>query len=61
VIRQLLADEEAQDLIEYVLLGATMALAGLAAYNRLDDIIRIVYTNWDAATQALWEPQNPQP
>jgi hypothetical protein len=61
VLRRLLSDEEAQDLIEYVLLGATCAIAGLAAYNRLDDIIRIVYTNWDTATQALWEPQNPQP
>jgi Flp pilus assembly pilin Flp len=55
-----LADTEGQDLVEYVLLGATIAFAGLLAMNNFDDVINAVYSSWDGATQAIWEPQDPQ-
>jgi Flp pilus assembly pilin Flp len=55
-----LADTEGQDLVEYVLLGATLAFAGLLAMNNFDDVINAVYSSWDGATQAIWEPQDPQ-
>jgi Flp pilus assembly pilin Flp len=55
-----LAEDEGQDLVEYVLLGATVAFAGLLVMNAFDDVINAVYTSWDGATQALWEPQDPQ-
>jgi hypothetical protein len=61
VLRRLLTDERADDLVEYVLLGATCALAGLVVFNNFDDVINIVYTNYLNAVQAIWEPQNPQP
>jgi len=56
-----LADDRGQDLVEYVLLGATVGFASLVLMNNFDDVIRIVYTSWDASTQAIWEPQNPAP
>ena len=55
-----LAEDDGQDLVEYVLLGATVAFAGLLVMNNFDDVINAVYTSWDAGTQAIWEPQDPQ-
>ena len=56
-----LAEDDGQDLLEYVLLGATIAFAGIVVMNAFDDVIRIVYASWDTGTQAIWEPQNPTP
>ena len=55
-----LAEDDGQDLVEYVLLGATVAFAGLLVMNNFDDVISAVYTSWDGGTQAIWEPQDPQ-
>jgi Flp pilus assembly pilin Flp len=55
-----LAEEDGQDLVEYVLLGGAVAFAGLLVMNNFDDVINAVYTSWDAGTQAIWEPQDPQ-
>ncbi|MGH9148000.1 MAG: Flp family type IVb pilin [Vicinamibacterales bacterium] len=55
-----LAADDGQDLVEYVLLGATVAFAGLLVMNTFDDVIAAVYTSWDDSTQAIWEPQDPQ-
>jgi Flp pilus assembly pilin Flp len=54
------ADRRGQDLVEYALLGATLALAGFLVLSTMDNIINAVYTSWDAATQAIWEPEDPQ-
>ena len=59
-LRRWLTEDDGQDLVEYVLLGATVAFAGLVAMNTLDDVINAVYTSSDASTQAIWEPQDPQ-
>ena len=56
-----LAEDDGQDLVEYVLLGATVAFASLLVMNTFDNVINAVYASWDAATQAIWEPQAPQP
>jgi Flp pilus assembly pilin Flp len=58
--RRWLTADEGQDLVEYALLGGTLAFAGLVAMNAFDDVIRAVYTSWNASTQAIWEPQDPQ-
>ncbi|HEY7442398.1 MAG TPA: hypothetical protein VH701_08270 [Vicinamibacterales bacterium] len=55
-----LTEDDGQDLVEYVLLGATIAFAGLVTMNAFDDVINAVYTSWDTGTQAVWEPQDPQ-
>ena len=59
VVRCWLTDEKGQDLVEYVLLGSTLALAGLAALTAFPGIINMVYTSWEAATNFIWYPQNP--
>ncbi len=55
-----LTEDDGQDLVEYVLLGATAAFVGLVTWNAFDDVINAVYTSWDSGTQAVWEPQDPQ-
>jgi hypothetical protein len=60
VVRRWWVEDDGQDLLEYTLLGATVAFAGLLAMNTFDDVINAVYTSWDAGTQAIWEPQDPQ-
>jgi Flp pilus assembly pilin Flp len=55
-----LTEDDGQDLVEYVLLGATIAFAGLVTMNEFEVVINAVYTSWDTATQAVWEPQDPQ-
>jgi Flp pilus assembly pilin Flp len=59
-LNRLLTDDEGQDLVEYVLLTSVVALATLAAINLFDDVMRLTYESWDGATQAIWEPQDPQ-
>jgi len=56
-----LAEDDGQDLVEYALLGATVAFSSLLVMNNFDDVIRVVYASWDGATQAIWEPQAPTP
>ena len=56
---RLLADEEGNDLVEYALLSAVVAIASFAAINAIGVAIKTTYTSLDAAAQALWEPQPP--
>ena len=53
------ADESGQDLIEYTLLTAALALASVAAFAAISTAINTVYLSWDSSTQAIWEPQAP--
>jgi Flp pilus assembly pilin Flp len=56
-----LADERGQDLVEYMLLGLTVGFASLVVMNTFGDVMKTVYDSWDSGTQAIWEPQDPQP
>ena len=60
-MRRLLIDDRGQDLVEYVLLGATVAFVGLAAMNVFPGIANAVYASWDTAQQDLWYPAPPAP
>lgn len=59
LLRDLIRDDRGQDLVEYVLLGATVALASLVLMNVFPGIMNAVYVSWEDATQALWYPQAP--
>jgi hypothetical protein len=59
-LRSWATDDRGQDLVEYVLLGATVAFAGLLVMNTFDEVINAVYVSWDTSTQEIWEPQDPQ-
>ena len=52
-------DDRGQDLVEYVLLGAVFAFAGLAAMQVFPGIASAVYASWDNAQQSLWYPAAP--
>jgi Flp pilus assembly pilin Flp len=60
VLNRWFADRRGQDLVEYALLGASLALAGFLVMSTMDDVINAVYTSWDTATQSIWEPEDPQ-
>ena len=51
LLRRLFASEDGQDLIEYALLSALIAIVGFLALANLGEAIRVVYTGWDTAVQ----------
>ena len=55
-----LNDDGGQDLVEYVLLTATVGVAAFVVMQLFPGVINAVYTSWDNATQGIWEPQDPQ-
>jgi Flp pilus assembly pilin Flp len=57
---RLLGDDAGNDLIEYALLAAVVGVAGAATLAIFPGVINDVYSSWDAATQDIWEPQDPQ-
>ena len=59
LLRRLWIDDGGQDLVEYVLLGATVALAGFATVQGFSGIASAVYTSWDTVQQSLWYPAAP--
>ena len=58
-LRQLLIDDGGQDLVEYTLLGATIALTSLVLMNVFPGVMNAVYVSWQTAREALWYPQAP--
>ena len=58
-LRRLLADEDGQDLVEYALLAAFIALASIAGINALRAAMFGAYTSWNAATQECWQMPAP--
>jgi Flp pilus assembly pilin Flp len=58
-VDRLLSDDRGQDIVEYTLLGATVALASLALMNLLPGIMNAVYVSWDTVTQSIWYPDPP--
>lgn len=57
--RRLLRDEDGQDLIEYALLTASVALVSAAGLQAIIQAIDATYGSWDTGVQSLWEPPNP--
>jgi hypothetical protein len=55
-----LHDDGGQDLVEYVLLAATVGVGSFIALQLFPGFINAVYTSWDNRTQDIWEPQDPQ-
>jgi Flp pilus assembly pilin Flp len=60
LINRWFVDRRGQDLVEYALLCTAIALSGLLVLSTMDDVINAVYTSWDAGTQEIWEPEDPQ-
>lgn len=58
-INRYLNDESGQDLIEYALLVAFVALAGVAGFNFIGSVLGGTYTGWNNGVQDLWEVPEP--
>ena len=52
-------DDSGQDLIEYGLLTAIIAIAGILAFPVIAGKLGVLYVNWNVAAQAVWEPCPP--
>lgn len=55
-------DDSAQDLVEYALLAAFFAIAGMLALNALSSTLGSAYSSWldpTAGVPSLWEPAAP--
>ena len=52
-------DEQGQDLVEYVLLAAFVALATMAGLKAIENVIGAEYRDWDTDEQNLWIPPEP--
>jgi Flp pilus assembly pilin Flp len=55
-------DERGQDLVEYAMLGAFVALATLGGLHAIEDAVGSAYVAWDQEEQDLWiAPDPPAP
>lgn len=52
-------DDRGQDVIEYALLTAALALPAAAAWPLITAGIGMAYRQFDTATQGLWVPPDP--
>jgi Flp pilus assembly pilin Flp len=59
LFRQLVRDERGQDLVEYALLTASLALVSVATWPTVAETIATAYRALDRNTQSLWEAPLP--
>lgn len=58
-LRHLLADEGGQDLVEYALLAAIVALAGILVFPQIQASMVTAFTGTNQAAYDLWCPDDP--
>jgi len=62
LLKRFVVEESAQDLIEYALLAAAVATAGMLALNAIGPTVGVTYNSWidsSSGTPALWQPAEP--
>lgn len=59
LLKRLLREEVAQDVIEYALLTASIGLMGIAIWPVIATNIGLTYQEFDADTQEIWETPPP--
>ena len=59
LLRRLIVEDVSQELVEYALLAASVAIVGYAALDRLADALGTAYTRWGTDTHDLWEMPDP--
>jgi Flp pilus assembly pilin Flp len=59
LFRRFIADDDAQDLVEYALLGALIAIIGVLVWGSIVSALGDRYTDFNTNTQAVWEPPDP--
>ena len=61
MLRWFFGNDRGQDLVEYALLTAFVALVGAAAFDIIRTNINVTYTSWDTEVNDLWVPPDPAP
>jgi Flp pilus assembly pilin Flp len=59
MLRRFLEDEDAQDLVEYALLGCFVAFAGAAVWANVVTLLGDRYAEYNSNVQGLWVPPDP--
>ena len=54
LLKRLAVEANGQDLVEYALLAAFIALAGLVTLQGIETSLHDAYGNWDRHSQDLW-------
>ncbi len=58
-LRQLLQQENGQDLVEYGLLAAFVVLASIVVWQLIANMVGVSYRGYDTNIQDLWEAPDP--
>ena len=59
IIRRLIREEAAQDIVEYALLSAFFGIVAVVAFSNIPDTMAEAYGSWDTSVQDLWVPPEP--
>lgn len=59
VLTRFVSEERGQDIIEYGLLSAGIALVGILTWDNIGSGIASAYGSWDSGVQDLWLPDDP--
>ena len=59
ILKRLFFDECGQDIIEYAILGAGIAIVGVVTWENISDILSDKYVDWETSAQSLWDPDLP--
>ena len=61
MLRRFLNDERGQDLVEYGLLAAIIAIAGALILPQIAPKMDAAFRNWGTQVYNIWEPPPPVP
>jgi Flp pilus assembly pilin Flp len=59
VLRTFIRDEDAQDLVEYALLGAFIGVVGVVVWSNILSLLGERYTEYNTNVQDLWVAPDP--
>jgi Flp pilus assembly pilin Flp len=59
LLRSLVVDEQGQDLVEYALLAALVALVTVPAIAKFQSVMYSTYVSWFTASMGCWQMPDP--
>ena len=59
LVRRFVREDGGQELVEYALLVALVALTSAAALSGLQTALHDAYVSWDSSNQSLWQMPAP--
>ena len=59
LLRRFIVEDDAQDLMEYVLLCSFVALVGVLVWQGIVTLIGLDYLAFNSGTQTIWETPDP--